>query len=71
MAGQAAVSTTAEEVAALTLVQLDYEIANAKSGYETGGSSQGRRAFFKRLVWLETHREKLHGIEAPRRRFSN
>ncbi len=54
----------------LPLDMLNREIAWAKHGYETGGSSQGRRAFFKRLVSLEGQREKFYGIDAPKRRFN-
>jgi hypothetical protein len=68
---RAAVATSDEEVEALTLDELNQQIAGAKLGYETGGSSQGRKAFFKRLIWLEAHRGKLHGLEVPKRRFSN
>jgi hypothetical protein len=70
MGGRAAVATTEEEVAALSLEQLNAQIGHAKWGYENGGSSQGRKAFFKRLVWLEAQRFKLHGVDVPRRRFS-
>jgi hypothetical protein len=71
MAGRAARPTTDEEIAALSLPALNGQIRDAKWGYENGGSSQGRKAFFKRLIWLEAHRERLHGVEAPKRRFSN
>jgi hypothetical protein len=49
---------------------LDTEITRCLWGYENGGSSQGRKAYFKRLVWYEEQREILFGVEAPRRRFS-
>ena len=32
----------------------------AQAVYQTGGSSQGRKAFFKRLVMLEDIREQAH-----------
>ena len=60
---------TEEEASDLTLDYLNILIVHAKYGYETGGSSQGRKAFFKRLIWLEAMREKFHSIEAPKRRF--
>jgi hypothetical protein len=50
---------------------LNRQIAQAKVGYETGGSSQGRRAFFKNLLSLEGQREKFYGIPAPKRRFNS
>ena len=58
---------TEGEVAALSLDQLDAEIRRCLQGFERAGSSQGGKAFFKRLVWLEKAREKLHGIPATRR----
>lgn len=59
------------DLEALTLSQLNAEIQRCLLGYETGGASQGRKAFFKRLVWLEAERERLHGVTAKPRRFSN
>lgn len=58
-----------DDVAAMTLLQLNAEIQRCLLGYEQGGTSQGRKAFFKRLVWLEAEREKLHGVTAKSRRF--
>ena len=56
-------------IAAVPLADLNHEIQRCLHGYETGGSSQGRKAFFERLIWLEKIRESKHGIEAKRRRF--
>jgi hypothetical protein len=56
------------EVAKLTLGQLNSEIERCSIMSDLGGSSQGRKAFFDRLVWYEKMREELHGIPAPRRR---
>lgn len=69
MGKRASVLTTDEEIEALSLEQLNAQIARALWGYENGGSSQGRKAFFKRLVRLENHREAAHGIIAKQRRF--
>lgn len=57
------------ELEGLTLAQLNAEIQRCLFGYENGGTSQGRKSFFKRLVWLEAARERLHGIAAKPRRF--
>jgi hypothetical protein len=57
---------TNEDVAKLTLAQLNAEIHRSTVGFNTSGG-EGRKAFFKRLVWLEREREKLHGVLAPRR----
>lgn len=56
-------------VAKASLSELNHEIQRCLHGYETGGSSQGRKAFFDRLVWLEKIREASHGVPAKRRRF--
>ncbi len=61
------VADTEEEAAELSLDELNAEIRRCLQGFECAGSSQGGKAFFKRLVWLETEREKLHGIPASRR----
>jgi hypothetical protein len=47
------------------------EIKRCLHGYETGGTSQARKAFFKRLIWTEAECEPNHGIAAPRRRFGS
>ncbi|UCI05358.1 hypothetical protein [Mesorhizobium sp. B1-1-8] len=69
MGKRSPVSTTDKEIEALSLEQLNAQIAKALWGYENSGTSQGRKAFFKRLVWLEKHREAAHGIIAKQRRF--
>jgi hypothetical protein len=53
----------------LSLEELNAHIQRCLWGYENGGASQGRKAFFKRLVQLEAERERLHGVPAPKRRF--
>jgi hypothetical protein len=59
---------TQAQVAKMTLAQLNAEIARCLRGFEQGGTSQGRKAFFDRLVWYERMREEIHGIPAPARR---
>ncbi len=62
------VADTEEEVAQLTLDQINAEIQRCLDGAFSGGQgSQGHKAFFKRLVWMEKMRENIHGIPAPRR----
>ena len=58
-----------EVLAKLSLPQLEGEIQRCRWGYEHGGTSQGRKAFFKRLVLLERVRESAHGVPAKRRAF--
>lgn len=56
-------------LAALPLDKLNHEIGRCLLGYENGGTSQGRRTFFKRLVMLEKIRESAHGLSAKQRAF--
>jgi hypothetical protein len=56
-------------IAKLPLSDLNHEIQRCLRGYETGGTSQGRKAFYERLVWLEKIREAAHGVPAKQRRF--
>ena len=58
-----------EVLATLPLDELNHEIERCLWGYENGGSSQGRKAFFKRLVMLERIREITHGVPAKQRAF--
>ena len=58
-----------DEAAFLSAASLDADIVRCIWGYENGGSSQGRKSFFKRLVSLEAQREQLFGLAAPRRAF--
>jgi hypothetical protein len=61
-------ATSEAEVAQLTLRQLNAQIAYAVWRFQYIGKSSLRKDAFKRLLWLEAQREKLHGIPAPRRR---
>jgi hypothetical protein len=58
-----------EVLSRVPLSELNHEIQRCHYGYENGGTSQGRKAFFDRLVWLEKIRESSHGVEAKARRF--
>jgi hypothetical protein len=67
---RSAIATTNEEVAKLTLLELNGQIATLK--WRAGRSDTSaalRRSAFKRLVWLEERREALHGVKAPDRKF--
>ena len=67
MGRRSGVAETEEDVAKMSLEELNVEIGRCLQGFEYGGSSQGRKGFFKRLVWLETMRERIHAIPATRR----
>jgi hypothetical protein len=58
-------------IAKASLGELNDEIRRCLHGYETGGTSQGRKAFYQRLVWLEKIRAAAHGVPAKRRRFND
>ena len=53
----------------MSLLEFETEIRRCLWGYENGGTSQGRKAFFKRLVWLEDQREEQYEVPAPQRAF--
>ena len=55
----------------MTLDELNAEIQRCLLGYERGGTSQARKAFFKRLVLLEAERERLFDVAAKPRRFGS
>ncbi len=71
MSKRSGVPETEKELAELSLESLNKEIERCQKGSEQGGTSQGRKAFFKRLVWLEKMKEKLHDVEAPHRLWRN
>lgn len=56
-------------LASLSLDDLTREINRCVYGYTNGGTSQGRKSFFKRLVMLEQIRESTHGVPAKQRAF--
>lgn len=53
----------------MSLSDLNSEIDRCMWGSKNGGTTVGRKSFFKRLLWLEEIREEKHGIEAPKRDF--
>lgn len=59
----------AHEAAQVSLAEIETHIQRCLWGFESGGTRQSRKAYFKRLVWLEEQRENLFGVEAPRRAF--
>jgi hypothetical protein len=69
MGKRSSVADSIDDPAKLTLAQINHAIERCAYWAEAGGSSQGRKSFFKRLVWLEAERERLHDIPAQKRRF--
>lgn len=70
MGKRSVIATSEEEVATLTLAELNGQISILKwRAGRPDASASLRKAAFKRLVWLEERRETLHGVEAPDRTF--
>ncbi len=63
-------ANTETEAAKLTLSQLELLISGAEWRFDRATNSNLRKLAFKRLIWLEAQRERLHGIEAPSRRLA-
>ncbi len=49
----------------MTLSEIDSKIDQSMHGVINGGTTVGRKSFFKRLIWLEANRSKVHGIDTP------
>jgi len=58
------------EVSKLSRAELESEIRRCLDGVGTAGTSVASKAFFKRLVSLESEREALYDVPAPRRKFN-
>jgi hypothetical protein len=71
MGKRSGAAETSADVDAALLSWFNAEIKRCLHGYETGGTSQGRKAFFKRLVRTEAKRERVLGVTAPKRRFGS
>jgi len=70
MGKRSAIATTEEEVAKLTLSELNGQISLLRWRAERADVSASlRKSAFESLVWLEEHRQTIHGIKAPDRKF--
>ena len=65
MGKRSGLAETEEDVAKMTLAEIDKEIERCHKGAYAGGAAA--KGFFKRLVWMEKLREQLHGVPATRR----
>ncbi|AXK83028.1 hypothetical protein DW352_22395 [Pseudolabrys taiwanensis] len=63
-------ANTEAEAEKLSLSEFNLLIAGAAWRFDSVTNSNLRKNAFKRLVWLETQRERLHGIEAPERKLA-
>lgn len=53
----------------MSLSELNQNIERCLWGSHNAGTTVGKKAHFKRLLWLEEIRQEIHGIEAPYRDF--
>jgi hypothetical protein len=67
MRNRSGFAVSEDQLRRLTLAQLNQQIAHAEWRFQNIAKSQLRKDAFKRLIWLEAHREKLHKIPAPKR----
>ena len=58
------------ELARLPRSELEAEIRRCLTGVEDAGTSVAAKAFFKRLVLLESEHEALYEVPAPKRKFN-
>ncbi|NPU09657.1 hypothetical protein HL667_12675 [Bradyrhizobium sp. 83012] len=65
MGKRAVMAMTEAEVRALSLSQLNQQIAWMEYRANSVGSSSLRKSALRQLTWLEEQREKLHGVRAP------
>jgi hypothetical protein len=63
-------ANTEAEAEKLSLSELNLLIAGAAWRFDAATNSNLRKDAFKRLVWLEAQRERLHGVEAPVRKLA-
>jgi hypothetical protein len=56
-----------DEVAKLTLAELNAEIERSLDRYSRAPNPYQRKAFFRRVAWLEELREQYHSVPAPKR----
>jgi hypothetical protein len=69
MGRRSGIPTNGGELDGMKLAELDAEIARAEQQLFAATISNDRKGFFRKLTWLEAHREKAHGIPAPVRRM--
>ncbi len=63
-------ANTEAEAEKLSLAEFNLLIEGAQWRFEAATNSNLRKDAFKRLVWLEAQRERLHGVEAPERKLA-
>jgi hypothetical protein len=67
MGKRSGVAETKEQVAKMTLDELNAEIERLLQMAYSGSRSAARKECLKRAVWLEQIREDIHGVTAKRR----
>jgi hypothetical protein len=69
MGRRSGIPTNGGELSDMSLEVLDAEIARAEQQLSAATISNDRKGFFRRLTWLEAHREAAFGVAAPVRRM--
>jgi len=62
------IAITAAQVASLTLLDLNRQIAETEARLRKAVPVLRRRLLSTHLRWLQIERERLHGVAAPRRK---
>ncbi len=69
MGRRSGIPTNGGELGDMSLEELNAEIVRAEQQLSGATISNDRKGFFRRLTWLEAHREAAHGVVAPVRRM--
>ncbi len=69
MGRRSGIPTSGGELGDMSPGELDAEILRAEQQLSAATISNDRKGFFRRLTWLEAHREQAFGVAAPVRRM--
>ncbi len=69
MGRRSGIPTSGGELSDMSLETLNAEILRAAHQLAEATISNDRKGFFRRLIWLEAHREAAFGVPAPVRRM--
>ena len=69
MGRRSGIPTASNDLGTMSLETLNVEIVRAEQQLASATISNDRKSFFRRLIWLEAHREATFGVPAPARRM--
>jgi hypothetical protein len=69
MGRRSGIPTNSEDLGSLSPEELETEILRAEQQLSAATISNDRKGYFRRLIWLEAHREAAFGVPAPVRRM--